>query len=216
MRNEKIRGHSRRHKQIDKWRHQNLTLNFSLLKKYDREYAEIVVHPWCDISIIKSAIPNPTRKTKRLILTGLLDIYDSWKKQLDELEQPYYLKIWLFEPRFSQSQVVCAVKDKIDYYENNFYRPELPKTINLDNYGALKQRLKKLSWDYRLDENYYDNTEVGEPKSYASKKDHQVARKWFAKLLKKPHRTDKLSVPIGDITETYSFKRGDLWLGGEN
>lgn len=136
MRNEKIRGHFRRHKQIDKWRQENLALNFDLLEKYNREYAEIIVHPWCDISIIKSAIPNPTRKTKKLILTGLLDIHDSWKKQLDKLGQPYCLKIWLFEPRFSQSQVVCAIKDKIDYYENNFYKPDLPKTINLDNYGT--------------------------------------------------------------------------------
>lgn len=213
MRKEKVRGQNRRYKQIDKWREENLALNFDLLEKYNREYAEIIVHPWCDISFVKSVIPNPTRKTKKLILTGLLDIYESWKQQLDKLGQPYYLKIWLFEPRFSQSQVVCAIKDKIDYYENNFYKPDLPKIFNLANYGTLKERLEKFNWEYRLDENNYDNTEVGTPDLYASIEDYEKTRIWFDKLLKKPHRTYKFKEPIGDVTESYSFKCGDAWLG---
>jgi len=212
VRQKKIRGHNRRYKQIDNWRLDNLSLDLTdyLLNHRDRYYAKIRVHPWSGISLTNSVLPEPTGKTKQKMLNGLLDIYEDWKNQLDKLGQPYYLKVWLFEPRFSQSQVVCAIGDNVDFYENTFYKPDTNKTIQLDNYGSLKAKLSKLNWDYRLDEDQYDNTEVDEPGIYASRQDYEDTVKWFNKLLKKPHRTHKFKEPIGEMTESYSFKRGDI------
>jgi hypothetical protein len=217
VRQKKIRGHNRRHKQIDNWRLYNLSLDLTdyLLNERDRYYAKIRVHPWSGLSLTNSVTPQPTGKTKQKMLNGLLDIYENWKTQLDKLGQPYYLKVWLFEPRFSQSQVVCAIGDNVGFYENTFFKPDTEKTIQLDSYGTIKTKLSKLNWDYRLDEEHYDNTEVGEPEIYASRQDYEDTVKWFDKLLKKPHRTHKFTEPIGETTESYSFKRGDLWLGGK-
>ena len=213
----KIRGNNRRNRQIDKWRLDNLAFDLTdyLLNERDRYYTKIGVYPWSGISVTNSVIPEPTRKTKQNILSGLLDIYENWKNQLDQLGQPYYLKLWLFEPRFSQSQVVCAVGDSIDFYEKDFYKPDKGKVFNSSNYGQLKDRLEKLNCDYRLDEDHFENCEVGEPKLYASRQDFEETESWFKKLLTKPHRTVKLNEPIGDRTELYSFKRGDLWLVGQ-
>lgn len=215
VREKKIRGHKRRWKEIEYWRLDNLDLNLTdyLLNERDRYYAKIRVHPWSGLSLTNSITPDPTRKTKQKILNGLLDIYEDWKSQLDKLGQPYYLKVWLFEPRFSHSQVVCAFGDNVHFYENTFFKPEVSKVLNSDNYGRLKGRLESFNWDYRLDEDHYDNTEVGEPEIYASIQDYEYTKKWFAKLLKKPHRTNMLKEPIGDAIEFYSFKRGDIWLG---
>ena len=217
MRQKKIRGHNRRHKQIDNWRLDNLSLDLTdyLLNERDRYYAKIRVHPWSGLSMTNSVTPQPTGKTKLKMLNGLLDIYEDWKTQLDKLGQRYYLKVWLFEPRFSQSQVVCAIGDNVDFYKNTFYKPNTDKAIQLDNYGTLKTKLSKLNWDYRLDVDQYDNNEVSEPESYASRQDYEETKKWFAKLLKKPHRTHKFSEPIDDTTEAYLFKRGNVWLGGQ-
>lgn len=217
MRQKKIRGHNRRHKQIDNWRVDNLSLDLTdyLLNERDRYYAKIRVHPWSGLSLTNSVTPQPTRKTKQKMLNGLLDIYENWKTQLDKLGQPYYLKVWLFEPRFSQSQVVCAIGDNVGFYENTFFKPDTEKTIQLDSYGTIKTKLSKLNWDYRLDEDHYDNTEVGEPENYASRQDYEDTVKWFDKLLKTPHRTHKFKEPIGEAKESYSFKRGDIWLGGQ-
>ena len=215
MRQKKIRGHNRRHKQIDNWllNHLSLDLTDYLLNERDRYYAKIRVHPWSGLSLTNSVTPQPTGKTKQKMLNGLLDIYENWKTQLDKLGQPYYLKVWLFEPRFSQSQVVCAIGDNFDFYENTFYKPDTYKTKQLDSYGTLKIKLSNLNWDYRLDEDHYDNTEVGKPEIFASRQDYEDTVKWFAKLLKKPHRTHKFKEPIGETKESYSFKRGDIWLG---
>jgi hypothetical protein len=175
---------------------------------------KIRVHPWSGISITRSEIPQPTGKTKRKILSGLVDIYNNWKEQLNKLGQPYYLKIWLFEPRFSHSQVVCAIGDSIGFYKNSFFKPDNEKELVLQNYGP-SLGLNKLTWDYHLDEDHYDNCEIGEPGQYASRQDFEETERWFNRILKKPHRTTKLKEPVGDIMESYSFRRGDLWLGEE-
>lgn len=216
MKQQKIRGHKRRHRHIEEWKLENLNLRFDLIEKYNGDHIDIVVHPWCDISIINSKIPEPKAKTKELMLIGLIDIYESWKKQLDELGQPYYLKIWLYEPRFSKSQVVCGVGEKIEYYKNVFSKPDENKKLKPNNYGKLKGKIESFNWNYYLDEDNYDNTEVGESEMYASRQEYEDTKKWFAKLLKKPHRTNKFKDSIGDLTESYSFKRGDIWVGGRD
>jgi len=215
VRQQKIRGFNRRFRDIEIWRLGNLDLRLDLIERYNREYAEISVHPWCDISTINSKIPEPKGTTKKLMLSGLLDIYESWKVRLDKLGKPYYLKIWLFEPRFSKSQVVCAVADKINFYENNFFKPDIKKQLNPSNYGQLSERLQKFDWDYRLDEDHYDNNFIGEPDLYGSRQDYDDSIIWFNRHLKKTHRLIKFDEPIGEATESYSFNQGDLWIGGQ-
>jgi hypothetical protein len=142
MRQQKIRGNKRRQRYIEEWRLKNLKLHFDLIEKYDSDHIGIVVHPWCDISIANSKIPEPKGVIKQLMLSGLIDIYESWKEQLDKLEQPYYLKLWLFTTRFSKSQVVCAIGEKIEYYENVFFKPDKDKILALENFGSLKAQLE--------------------------------------------------------------------------
>lgn len=215
MKQRKIRGNNRRQKNIESWRVENLNLRLDILDYYHFDHVDIVVHPWCDISTVNSKIPEPKGDTKILMLNGLIDIYHSWKKQLEGLGNPYYLKIWLFEPRFSRSQVVCALGDMINFYENSFYQPEIQKDFIHGNYGVLQNKLSWFAWDYRLDEDYYDNSEVGKPESYASIQEYESESMRFNKLLTKPHRQVVFNEPIGDITESYYFKRGNLWIGGK-
>lgn len=200
------------------WRLENLNINLTdyLLNQRDRYYAKIRVHPWSGISLTNSITPQPKGKTKQKILNALIDIYVDWKSQLDQLGQPYYLKIWLFEPRFSQSQIVCAIGDNINFYDNTFFKPKKTLKLNSEHYGQLKNKLESFIWNYRFDEDHYDNTEVGELEMYALKQDYEEAKKWFEKLLKTPHRTHKFREPIGDTTESYSFKFGDIWLGSKD
>jgi hypothetical protein len=210
MKQQKIRGHKRRHRDIERWRIKNLELGLDLINKYSCDYTKIFIHPWCDISLIKSGFPEPKRKTKQLILNGLIDIYHSWKRQLDKMGQPYYLKVWLFEPRFSKSQVVCGIRDQIDYYENLFFKPENDKQFTSLNYGIIKKNLDALKWEYRFDEDHLENNYVGTPEQWTTIDDFLETKKWFNETMKKPHRTTNL----GNSIEYYSFKKGDLWVGG--
>jgi hypothetical protein len=209
MKYQKIRGHKRRQKAIEEWKSENLDVRLDLIKKYNYDYTDIVVHPWCDISI--RGLPEPKGKTKQLMLNALIDIYHSWKKQLDKIGEPYYLKIWLYEPRFSKSQVVCGIEDRIDWYENIFFDAGEEKELQTGNYGHLKNKLDALTWEHRVDEDDIDDDYVTEPEQYLTYNDFVESKKWFTRTMKKPHRTYKFD----NGTEVYSFKKGNVWLGGQ-
>lgn len=213
MRTKKIRGHKRRWKDIDPWLKTYKNLDLDYLKEYQRDYAKIRVHPWSGISLTNSQIPEPSGETKIKILSGLIDIYEAWKNQLDKLGENYYLKIWLFEPRFSNSQVVCAIGESIDFYENIFFKPDYSKELRTKNYGRLQKEVSGFKWEYRLDEDHFDKSDLGIPELYANVEDYEADKRQYEKLLKKPHRTTKFKEPIGEATESHAIKKGDVWLG---
>ncbi len=184
MKKRKIRGHKRRWSDIENWIENNKYLDIDYLKDYKRDYAKIRVHPWSSISPTNSIIPEPKKETKRKIVNGLIEIYDSWKLALDKLGEPYYLKLWIFDQRFSNSQVVCAIEEEIDFYKDTFYKPDSPKTFKYNNYGTLEKVMQEFEWDYRIDEDHFDDSEPGDPEFYASMRDYQEAIRYYTKMLK--------------------------------
>lgn len=216
VKTKKIRGQRRRWKKVDQWIEVHKNLDLEYLKQCRRHYAKIRVHPWSGISVTNSHIPEPKGTTKQRILSGLFEIYDEWKQALDNLEEPYYLKIWLFEPRFSHSQVVCAIGDSVDFYEKTFFNPSLSKGLKTEGYGYLRSTMQAYKWEYRLDEDHFDNTELGLPQDYVSLEEYQEHKKWVNKMMKKPHKTSALKEPIAKATEIYSFYRGTVWIGERN
>lgn len=214
MKSKKIRGHRRRWKSIDRWVESHKHLDLDYLNSHQRDYAKIRVKPWSGIPVTDSNFPEPTGITKTKMIAGLLEIYDSWKRTLDRHSEPYYLKVWLFEPRFSQSQVVCSIGEALEFYENTFHTPEEAQVFNPNLYGSLKHELSQLNWTYALDEDHIDNIEPGHPNEYASLQDFERESRRIKGLLKQPHRTTVLKESIGGASELYSINKGVVWIGG--
>lgn len=213
MKTKKIRGHKRRWKDIDEWVSNYKYLDLDDLMEYERDFAKIRVHPWSGISVTNSKTPEPTRETKKRILQGLIDIYEEWKSILDKTEQTYYLKIWLFEPRFSHSQVVCAIGEKIDYYNTLFCKPDNLNQFKPESYGRIASQLTEFNWDFRLDEYQLDCSELGSPEEYESQTDYEEYKKWYQQIMRKPHRTIEYKDSLGETIESYLFRMGGVWLG---
>lgn len=214
MRKRKIRGHRRRWKQIEMWEKFNLNLDLDILKKHGRDYTKIRIHPWSGLSFTNSQFAEPRGLTKRKMLNGLFAIYHHWKSQLDKLGEPYYLKIWLYDNRFSHSQVVCAVGDFSGFYRNTFNKCEKEGQINPNTYSNVnKGCVEGFSWECHLDEDYLDDSELGQPEEYDSLEEYLDYKKWIETLLKKPHKVYKHKEAIGATTESYIFERGKVWIG---
>ncbi len=213
LKKNKIRGHKRKWKDIRSWVEYSKQLNIKYLKTFQRSYSKIIVSPWCDISLLNSQTPEPKGKTRQEILKGLIEIYDSWQLALNGLNEPYYLKIWLYEPRFSKSQVVCSIGDCLDFYDITFFNPNLNKVLDPRTYGALENEIRKFKWEYRLDEEHINNGELGEPDDYYTQEEFNKEKKWYQNRLKNPHRVIKYEVPFGNATEGYAFKKGVVWIG---
>lgn len=209
MRIQKIRGQKRKWKEIDRWVSDNTQLDIDHLKRQQRSYVKIRVHPWSGYSLLKSSIPEPTGATRTRMLNGLIEIYHQWKKSLDELKEPYYLSIWLYEPRFSQSQVVCAIGSCLDFYKNTFYKPSESKQLHAGYFGPLAPELKNFQWEYRLDEDHHNEADIGIPEDYNTMAEYEDTKK----LTRKKHRTTNYTDATGMNKELSSFKKGVVWIG---
>lgn len=216
MRTRKIRKVRSILKQIEQWKSSILELDLDNLKSAHREYAKIRVSPYSDLTLGNSSNPEPSGEVRKKILEALLDTYNNWKLTLDELGEPYYLKIWLYDNRFSNSQVVCAIGSMLDFYEKTFHKPGNQKEIDLSSYGSLSEQMKELIWQYAWDEEHYNNTSIGDIEEYATENDFYATRRWFNKRLKKPHRIINSSNPESEIKEYYSFRYGTVWIGGKD
>ena len=157
-----------------------------------------------------SHYPEPKKETKRLILESLIEIYHWYKAQLEKRNQPYYLKLWLYEPRFSKSQVVYAIGKKINYYKELFFNPAPKAEFNLRHYGRLKSDLGKFSWESVLDEDHIDQSFLGKPEDFFNLSGYIETQKWFNRMMKKPHRT---TLSKESNKEYYSFTKGRIWIG---
>jgi hypothetical protein len=205
----KLRGNSKRFSAVENWVQRNKELDFEYLQENKRDYCKIRVTPWgTRISITNSSYPEPSGQIKIKIIEGLLKIYDSWKEQLDKLGKPYYLKVWLYDPNVSQSQVVCAIDDCIDYYEKTFHKSENTKQLDCDKFGSLKDRIDKYNWERYLDEDVVFESEYNEvlDSEYLS---------YFNKMKNKSQRKEELNFEykegVKDVAHFVTI--GDVWLG---
>jgi hypothetical protein len=213
MRHRRDRGHRRRWKDVDDWLSHSRHLDKAFLEEYTYEYAKIRVHPWSSLCLRNSAYGRPRRKTKQKILSALIEIYEEWEKVLETLGQPYYLKIWLFEPRFEKSQVVCAIGDRIEFYNNSFEPASLEDKKVFPNLGKLNHKVGEFNWKPHLDEDHTDLSDVGIKEDYETAEEYDKEMADFKRLLRKPHKVHKLKEPHGEVNEMYFFKRGLVWTG---
>ncbi|MDT2662851.1 hypothetical protein P7E02_23525 [Enterococcus hulanensis] len=136
---QKIRGWKRRVKEIERWKSYYMKLDVEQLEKYSREYVKLYSLSFYSL-FRKYTLPS---WYKHLIIQALVDVYDSWKQTLDELGEPYYLKIWIFEKDILQSQVVASFREMLNFYDNTFAEVKkdesLPENLTIGN-------LSNLSW----------------------------------------------------------------------
>lgn len=213
MKLKKIRGHKRIWKAIKLWEEENINLDVQELKVQQRKYVKIWVSPYCDYDLLKSYTGEPKGKTRELILASLIKIFNSWHSQLELLEETYYLKIWLYEPNFSKSQIVCALGDFIGFYETTFHIPTNQKRFNSENYGNLSEQLGQFKWTYAHDEKALTLEDIGEPDEFNSIKEYRENKNYIKTRLKNPFRKSISKGQSGEGTEYFWFKHGAVWLG---
>ncbi|HCN38231.1 MAG TPA: hypothetical protein DIS94_11045 [Bacteroidetes bacterium] len=163
MRFKKIRGYKKIIDSIKLWKEDYLTYDIkNNLLQNNYFYIKSKIQPWNRLSFTNSEYPVINGKIKIRILEVLLDVYDNWEKQLKDLNEDFYLKIWIAEPRFNETQVVCAIRDRIDYYNNIFHKTEKKINIISGNYGKLKNRIDQFKWESYFDYDIYENEETQE------------------------------------------------------
>jgi hypothetical protein len=143
----KVRGWKRQIRKLEQWKQNHLHLS---LNRYGYDYVKIWLDPFYRLQQ-----RNPPVWFRRLIVAALIEIYDSWHKQLISLGEPFYLKIWFFEPHFIQSQVVAATGERIEYYENLFMPDTKSRKFPFEKYAHGNYDLSAFDWQLHVDEDFY-------------------------------------------------------------
>lgn len=205
----KIRGEKRRIRKIKQWIDNHLDLDIAYLKRYQCEYVKFWVDPWDRLSLTNSQYPQPQGIYKELFFNGLLQIYMSWKEQLDFLDQPYYLKIWLFENDLKRSQVVCVIGEKIEHYQNLFEKPLDETSLSIVEWQEVSDMMKKVNWEKKIEITLYEKDWLGRPDDYKTQKNYEDTKKWFNNNVIEKYREVKRI----DGDEYYIVETDNVWIG---
>lgn len=210
----KIRGGKRRLKAIKLWVANYKYLELDYLRTYEKDHVKFRVAPWGRFIINNIEFAQPKKALKKELINGLIEIYNSWQKQLNTLNTPYYLKIWLFEKEIKKSQVVCAIQSKINFYDNTFEKPNDDIHTN-KSFPFLKTHplTADFNWDIALDNLYIENDFIQNPNEFHNEKDYLEAKKWFNKVVLKQH---KRIDTFGNNRSFYVLDNDIVWLGQKN
>ena len=169
----KIRNKKRHINKIAQWKLSYINLDLTALDIHNRDYVKLWIDPWYRISF-----RNPPIWIQRIMLESLLEILQSWKQQLENLEEEYYLKIWIFDKEFMKTQVVVAYRDRLNFYDNTFKNSADIKKMSFDKFGKILDKYSNLELEFcvweelrfvKLDE--MDETEI----SLMYKKQYKVS-----------------------------------------
>jgi hypothetical protein len=193
----KIRGWKRQKRKIEKWKIHNFKINSNSLGKYDRDYLKIIIDPW-----YRLVRRNPPLWLFRYILSNLIEIFFNWYKELEKMEEPFYLKIWLSNPHFINSQIVSSFRDNLHFYDNIFRKSDEIKGFPFDKFRI--PELALFEWELFIDENYYFENDL---------KEGVYTEAEFKIIKKKAYSKDIVRYSDGTEDNCYSIKKGDIWLG---
>jgi hypothetical protein len=188
----KVRGWKRQIRKLQELMNKHLALDLISLEKYGCDYVKIWIDPWD--WLVKR---NPPLWFRRLILEAFIEVYDSWNNQLLLSAEPFYLKIWLFEPRFHQTQVVAAVGQRMKYYDNLFTPEDQPKRFPYESYEGKGYNLHEFEWDLHVDE------------EVEYEREEELDEDYVAWLKEHAWRTEKTA----DEDTLYAVKYGNVWVG---
>lgn len=199
----RIRGWKRLVRKIEKWKLRVIGLDIVHLHQYQRDYAKLWIHPF--YAILRR---NPPVWYYRLLLEAILDVYRSWHETLSKLDEDFYLKLWIYDPHFINSQVVAAYKDCLHFYDQTFDVGNQEKQFPVYKYTYLRERLEMFDWHLHIDSDIYTESDLIDNIQQGWMSENEVEA-----IKGKAYKVETVHLPDGDTDKTYIVKVGDVWVG---
>jgi len=151
----KVRGWKRRLRQLERLEKEHLCLDLESLYHFHYHFIKLQLDPWN--RLVKR---NPPFWFRHRVLQTLFKVAKAWQEQVQALDAPCYLAIWIFHPCFYQSQVVVAIDERVDWYEGVF--PEAQEQpMPADLYGLAPAQVQALTWKVGIDPAYEEDEATG-------------------------------------------------------
>ncbi|WP_341899933.1 hypothetical protein [Fluviicola taffensis] len=155
--------------------------------------------------------PNRGLIRKRIVEL-LFEIHDRWKVELEKLNKPYYLAIWLCEPQIIRSEVVCAIDERIERYTDHWFdQSTKDASIRTEAYGKSQDQLERFTWERKNLYDTHENVDYHWPKeNYQNPKQFYKDQRFHSRIKKTASK-----ISDGEYGKTYYQRIGDVWVGRE-
>ena len=155
--------------------------------------------------------PNRGLIRKRIVQL-LFEIHDKWKIELEKLNKPYYLAIWLCEPHIMRSEVVCAIDERIELYSDHWFDiSEKGSLIRKEAYGQSQHQFDRFNWERKKLYNTHENADYnGLKEQYDKIENYYNDRRYYQRVLPKCKKIED-----SKYGKVYYQEVGDVWIGIE-
>lgn len=195
----KIRGWKRHKRKIEIWKQNAMNLDMDYLGNYQRQYEKLWIHPFYALER-----RNPPNWYNQLLLDAMIEVYLEWYQKMKNENEDFYLKIWLYDPHFINSQIVAAYRDCLDFYDKTFKRRQENKEFPFDKFHSLRGKLEQFEWDLHIESDYYDENDL--------KEEGALTEKEVSRIKGKAYETIRIENGYGSFLQ-YSLDKGDVWIG---
>lgn len=197
----KIRGWRRRIKSIENWKQRYIYLDIAQLERHHRDYVKLWINPFYRLTK-----RNPPLWYARLIFGAMTEVYESWYEQLILLNEPFDLKMWVYDPNFIHSQIVVAFRDQLHFYDHTFDHSPIQKKFPTHLYGNGVD-IEKFGWKLTIEADYYMLSELNEDIVLGFRTEKEVKN-----IQNKAYQQENIQSNNGENI-LYSFQMGDVWIG---
>jgi hypothetical protein len=137
----------------------------------------------------------------------MMDVYLAWYEKMKKENGDFYLKIWLYDPHFINSQIVVAYKDCFEFYDQTFVKRKEHKEFPYDKFLSLKEKLEQFNWELHIDTDYYDENDLNKwiMDGLSTEKEVQAIKD-------KAYEINNIKSENGTYLQ-YSIDKGDVWIG---
>lgn len=190
----KVRGWKRRVRQLERFAQTHSRLDPVMLEERERQYVKLWIDPWD--RFVKR---NPPVWYRRLALAAMAEIYQKWEEQLRGTGEPFYLALWLYHPRFHETQVVAAIGGMLGFYEKTF-TPRALQPLPQEFLANQSFNADLFDWQTCSDDDY-----IFEEPEYMTESE-------IARLVATAAETTVLEED-GESRRLFSIRRGVVWVG---
>jgi hypothetical protein len=190
----KIRGWKRRIRQVEQWGEsiKQPYLNYFVSDHGSRTYERCYLRPF--YSLDKR---HPPLWFYKLILSKFVNAYFEWEKVFAKLGQPYDLQLWLYDPAYIRSEIICYKMDEGGERKRFVWEADHPSPFPHDKFASPLYDLRQFDWIQSEDADIFFEGDLE-----------------FEETTAEILLADGYRAKVQQGTEVYYAKKvGDIWIG---
>lgn len=190
----KIRGWKRRIKKINRWGEYLKQPNIEWFKKENvrHTYERCYLSPFYRLDK-----RHPPLWFYKLIIAKFIAAYNEWEKVFEESSIPYDLQLWIYDPSYIQSEIICYKMQEQGEYMRLGWEAKNQKLFPYEKFESKEYNLDEFEW-VLADE---DNIVWGDDFDYAEFTLEEILADGY----------EKREFEDGRIY--YVQRVGDIWIG---